>query len=252
MEPSAVPPAPALDAPSRGVDALVAVVAAVHLATMLVLSIPRPHLDADELDRPETRAFVQDTTTALRGLGVPVERSDVADVVATAGPAFMAARSVVATPAATYASWTGAQQGWTMFAHVPDRSAVLVVEARQEGVWQEVFRSRDDVATWRRPFFDHARGRTFVNNFTWHRDRAGYRRLVGWLAPALAVEVPAEAWRVSLQTVTFPPPDVLARTGTLARGDRFWETTLPEGAQLPGDDAAEPDDAEPDDAEALP
>ena len=69
--------------------------------------------------------------------------------------------------------------------------------------------------------------RALFNQFTYKRNKAAWQRVAAWMGPQVFADFPeADAARIFLVPVAFPPPDRLAVTGDVTWGERFWVTRL--------------------------
>ena len=208
-------------------DSLRAVVAAAHLSMVFVVALPRAMVTPEDLEQEEVQAWFSDRSRDLAAMGFPVSTDGLIERAVWWGGGYEAVRKVLVYPASKYALWTGARQSWRMFGDVPRHSAFFFVEARRGDRWEPLYVARSSDAVWRRSFFDQERPRTFLNQFTYRKNRAAWKRFTGWLDDELRAAHPdVRAFRAGWQEVRFPDPASLSQTRTVEIGDRFWVASL--------------------------
>jgi hypothetical protein len=115
-----------------------------------------------------------------------------------------------------------------MFGEVsPDSARFRVERLDPDGTWRPCFVARHPEHDWKRPMFDQERVRTLVNNFAHKRARSSFKRLGRFLYPRLQADFPdALGYRIHMESIDFPHPDELARTGQLIYGKKYWGERL--------------------------
>jgi hypothetical protein len=114
---------------------------------------------------------------------------------------YMRLRKKVTRPFLKYADYTGARQGWTMFAGPRMRTGRYIVDVEENGVFRTVFRTHDSSATWNRGQFEHNRVRKLLAKLTSSPKLPAYGELSRWIAKRVGEDFPkATRCRVTLNT----------------------------------------------------
>lgn len=217
----------------------------VHITLVLMLALPVPAITPDELDKEGVQAWFDRTHAKLLSLGIQVDRQAMVDSAAVWGGRYSVARDIALVPGNAYASWTGAKQSWRMFSNISHGSARFMVERLDDqNEWHPVYVGMDFDHDWQLDFFQQERVRTLVNNYTHKKSYSSYKRLGRFLLVRLKQDFPdSVGFRTVMQEVHFPPPETLAKTGTLEFRKRYWGKRLepkPEPTPPPAAKPAKP------------
>lgn len=191
-----------------------AVLVALHVASLVVLSLPTAGAVHDR-SRWQTANAKDDLRTMaarLRGWGIDTDERRLAQALWDAGSAYLELRGPLAWPFERYAETTGCRQGWQMFASPQRHPAELHVDVELDGRWQVIYRPHDDQAAWNRRQFEHNRFRKLLGRFARGFVRRDYDQTARWVAAKAAAQHPA-ATRVRIRLyryATLPPAEVLA------------------------------------------
>jgi hypothetical protein len=188
---------------------------ALHVLSIVVLSLPRSSIVADERSWNTENAQAEFRRWADRlGTDQQTFRRRLWKVAVEAGRV----RDRIGAPFEVYARLTGTGQGWQMFATPQKVPAELHVDVEVDGEWKALVRPLDPRSNWRLQQRTHNRMRKALGRFarTFHRPR--YEGLAHWFATQAARDFP-EATRVRVglwRYRSLPPEAVLA--GETPRG----------------------------------
>jgi hypothetical protein len=221
------------------------VLIALHLGALTLLGLPEPAVEGNNMDDPDVIAWFDRTHASMRSWGIPIAYETFKDWGMVWGARWLAVRDATLWPIETYARYTGAHQHWAMFGSVPTESAIFFMEGQTATGWEQIHQCRYGERTWRKEFFDQERVRSLLNLFIKKKSRDTYDQFGRWLLPQLKEDFPEyRGFRTGILSVKMPPPDVLAQTGMLESGKRFWVTVL-KPAETPTPVAAPPDASSP-------
>lgn len=200
-----------------------------HIVAISLLGLPEPKVSPTDLKEPEIQAWFDNAHARLNALGVSVSREAVEAWGVDAGRRWLDVKETALAPARQYAMLVGAHQSWRMFGDVPQKSAILFIEAQVDDTWRVIHRTRYTEVAWRPGWFNQERMRALVNQFTRKRNRSDYDRLARYIGPRVAADFPdATKLRMGMQEVRFTVPT----PGESAVGffGRFWVRDLPRTA----------------------
>jgi hypothetical protein len=206
-----------------------AVLVALHLLSVVVLSIPGSNALTNRRgwESENAKAEFRNWATRLQQLGFDVTPEEFESGLWRVNVGIGTWRDRVAWPFQHYARITGARQGWQMFATPQKVPAELHVDAMVDGQWQALVRPRDPESTWRLSQRKHNRVRKQLGRFarTFYPDR--YETIARWFATAAVHDFPdATAVRVRLWRYgSLPPARVLAGEEPEGRyeHERVWQ-----------------------------
>lgn len=185
---------------------LLAAFVAFHVTAMVVASFPAPprSLLAEELT-PANRELLAPWVGAARAVGVPEESAE--PLVRGAIERWTAAIHGVHRVFYPYTHYAGVLQGWTMFGHITQESALPEIEMRRNGVWEPVYVARSSEHAWRRSLFDHDRVRTWLHEAAWKGRSKGWKTFADWAAREVAEDFEGvEEVRVQFVPIHIPDP----------------------------------------------
>lgn len=186
-----------------------AVLVALHVVSVVVLSLPKSSVIANERAWESKNAQAEFRHWAQRlGTEPEVFQARLWSFAQSAGRA----RDQVGKPFQVYADLSGTGQGWQMFATPQKVPAELHLDVEVDGRWKALVRPRDTRSMWRRGQRTQNRFRKVLGRFarTFYRPR--YEGLARWLATEAAVDFP-EVTRVRVRLWryrTLPPQEVRA------------------------------------------
>lgn len=112
-------------------------------------------------------------------------------------------------PVQPYSDYFGVRQRWRMFAAGQRVPARYEIDAKIDGKWEPIYRSRSDELDWRRNLFDNDRMRAYMYKATWPHNRKRYRWLCNWVAREVPKDYPdATKIRVRRWRYKTPPPEL--------------------------------------------
>ncbi len=183
-----------------------------HLASACILSVPASGgmRDISAWRAPHAQRELAVWAERARGLGWDVSNSEFEAWLWDFAHDYLEVRDQIAAPFSLYAHYTGALQGWSMFANPQTEPAWLVVDVRDEGGdFRTVYRERSDSEEWMRRQLDFNRVRKLEGRLGRGAYDDYYRGLVDWLARHAATDFP-EATQLRARVErrhTLPPSD---------------------------------------------
>lgn len=163
-----------------------------HLTAVFVLSIPASGgmRDRSAWQAPHIQRDLEVWTQRANALGWDMSPPEFEAWLWDFAQSYLRVRDQVAAPFARYASYTGAFQGWSMFANPQTEPAWLVVEVREAGAWRVVYRERSDEHDWMSHQLDHNRVRKLQGRLARGAYEDHYLGLAQWLARHAAADFP--------------------------------------------------------------
>ena len=191
-----------------------AVLVALHLVSIVVLSLPSGAALTNRRgwETPNAKAEFKNWSERLRAVGWDLTPEEFEAELWAVDSSFGRWRDRVAAPFAIYARYTGARQGWQMFATPQKVPGEVHLDVFVDGKWRSLVRPRDPRSNWRLAQRTHNRVRKQLGRFgrTFYRNQ--YDGFARWLASLAAADFP-EARRIRVRLWRYhslPPERVLA------------------------------------------
>ena len=168
-----------------------------HILVVSFMALPAPDggMNRKAWADPTVQAEFDAWRQRLGGLGLELSAEELEDQLWTFATAYTDLRDAVLEPLDPYLHHLGTRQSWRMFVAPHRHPAKLVVAVRTDGIWEEVYRSRDPERSWRGAQLDHTRTRSAIFRYAWRHYRSSYSQFADWLARHAAVDFP-EAQRL--------------------------------------------------------
>ncbi len=163
-----------------------------HLLAVCILSVPASGAmrDISAWRAPHAQRELGVWAERARALGWDVSQSEFEAWLWDFTQGYLEVRNRIAAPFALYSHYTGALQGWSMFANPQTEPAWLTVEIRQGDELRTVYRERSSAEDWMRWQLDHNRVRKLQGRLGRGAYDDHYRGLVEWLARRAAIDFP--------------------------------------------------------------
>ncbi len=222
------PPSPAR--PARGPwPQLRAVLVLLHVIAVVLGALPAP---SGGMSRAAWRdPTVQDEFDAWRGklaaLGWSMSPEAFEEGLWTLGSELMAVRSRALRPFKHYYRYAGTTQSWRMFVAPHRYPARLFIDAREDGVWFNIFEEGAPGPDWRQSQLEQDRFRSALFRYSWPNYSRSYGQFSRWVAKEVAIDYPeADAVRLRwFKYKTLSPED--AGRGLEPEGEFIYIKTLP-------------------------
>jgi hypothetical protein len=164
-----------------------------HLMSACILSIPASGAmrDISAWRAPHAQRELGIWAERARELGWDVSQPEFEAWLWDLSHSYLEVRDRIAAPFGLYAQYTGALQGWSMFANPQTEPAWLTIDVRgADPEWRTVYRERSESEAWMRRQLDHNRVRKLEGRFGRGAYDDFYRGLVEWLARRAAADFP--------------------------------------------------------------
>jgi hypothetical protein len=211
---------------------------AFHVAAIVALSLPtsRVLLDRSGWESENTRTELVRWSERLGRLGVETTPAGLEQTVRRLIGRYVGVHAVLTAPFARYARFTGATQGWAMFAAPQKHPAELHIDILEGHTWRPIYRPHSAEHDFWGPRFRHNRMRKQLGRFARTFHTGVYDRLAQFVAREAALAYPgARAIRVRLwRYATLAPEAVRAGqtpVGRYEQARRFNAETLRRGAR---------------------
>jgi hypothetical protein len=193
-----------------------------HLVAVCLLSIPASGgmRDISAWRAPHAHRELGVWTERVRAVGWDVTQPEFEAWLWDLAGTYLEARAHVAWPFDLYARYTGAIQGWSMFANPQTEPGWLLIDVQEDGAWRTVYRERSATEAWMRRQMDHNRLRKLEGRFGRGAYDAHYDGLVRWLARHAATDFP-EATHLRARVERRRTPDPFDDAETDYIGSRF-------------------------------
>ncbi|MCA9532978.1 MAG: hypothetical protein KC593_04840 [Myxococcales bacterium] len=185
-----------------------------HVCGVVAMSLPAPALFTHGMgwDTPNIQAELRRWSETLTRAGVTTTPADIEARVRREAARYASAHAAFTAPFARYTHWSGARQGWIMFAVPQKHPGELHVDVYEAGAWRPVYRPHSaEHDFWGRQLRNH-RLRKQQGSFGRNFDRGTYDGLVRLIARDAARAFPdATVVRVQLyRYATLAPAAVRA------------------------------------------
>jgi hypothetical protein len=164
-----------------------------HLTAVCILSIPASGAmrDISAWRAPHAQRELAVWAERARSLGWDVSQTEFEAWLWDLAHGYLEVRDQIAAPFGLYAQYSGAIQGWSMFANPQTEPAWLTIDVQgADGAYRTVYRERSSTEAWMRRQLDHNRVRKLQGRFGRGAYDDFYRGLVDWLAQRAASEFP--------------------------------------------------------------
>ena len=190
-----------------------------HVLAVVALSMPTPHAvsSRDKWKNPNMQADLEQWSARLSFLGYD-SPEELEEDWWNLAQGYLKVRAAFIRPFLLYSKYSASRQGWRMFANPRIEPAVLHIDALVDDAWQPVYRPHSDDHDFYAQTFTHNRIRKLLGRLGQPHMKGYYTYFVRFLAPRVAMAVPAaEKLRFALYRYrTLPPADV--RAGKKPRG----------------------------------
>lgn len=211
---------------------------AFHALAIVALSFPtsRVLLNQSGWESENTKNELVRWSERLNGLGVATTPEELEQTVRRQVARYLGVHAVITAPFAQYARWTGAIQGWAMFASPQRHPAELHIDILEGSTWRPIYRPHSAEHDFWGPRFRHNRMRKQLGRFARTFHVGTYDRLARFVAREAALAYPqARTIRVQLwRYATLSPEAVRAGqtpTGRYEETRRFNARTLRQGGE---------------------
>ena len=165
-----------------------------HLLAIFLLALPSNYKMADKNHWKKPKQQKEISAWADR-LGV--DKEDFESFLWSVSTRYVAMRKAVIRPFAKYADYTGARQGWAMFASPRMNGGRFDVYVQERGEWRLIYSTGTD-ADWRVHQFTHNRIRKLIGRLTNNPQQGAYNEMSNWMARMVAKDFP-DATRAKVQ-----------------------------------------------------
>lgn len=211
---------------------------AFHVVAVVALSFPtsRVLLDRSGWESENTRSELVRWSGRLGQLGVDTTPAGLEQTVRRLLERYVSVHAVLTAPFAQYARFTGARQGWAMFAAPQKHPAEFHIDILEDSTWRPIYRPHSAEHDFWGARFRHNRVRKQLGRFARTFHVGAYDRLAQFVAREAALAYPhARAIRVQLwRYATLSPEAVRAGQTPAGRYEhtrRFNAATLRRGVQ---------------------
>ncbi|WP_428261221.1 hypothetical protein [Haliangium sp.] len=176
-----------------------------HVVAVIALAFPPPHkvLNRRGWESENARAEVERWRRRLNELGVHITATELKDRAWAVAQRYAAAHRAVLGPFERYARWSGAMQGWAMFANPQKHPGELHVDVMVDGAWQPVYRPHSEQYDFWAESLEHNRLRKQLGRFARTFYPHSYNGLARFLAVRAARAYPA-ATQVMVRLYRYP------------------------------------------------
>ena len=217
-----------------------ALLVALHLLAVVLLSLPQPHrvLDQRGWRSENARHDLEQWSARLSQLGFDYTPQTLARDLWDLSVAYVEVYKHLAEPFLIYARTLHLYQGWTMFATPQKHPAEFHVDIRQRGEWTPIYRPHSALYDFAGPTFRHNRLRKQFGRFARALHFGSYEGIAYYTARRAALAFPqADSIRVRLYRYQTLEPEAV-RAGKIPEG-RYDEQRLFDAAKLRAAAAAE-------------
>ncbi|RLB53950.1 MAG: hypothetical protein DRJ42_10480 [Deltaproteobacteria bacterium] len=197
-----------------------------HFAAVLLLSVPASSAmrDISAWRAPHAQRDLAAWAARANALGIDVTQPEFERALWDFAGSYLETRAIVIRPFALYAHYSGALQGWSMFASPQTEPVWLTIDVTDGEAYRTVYRERSAEHAWMRRELDHNRVRKLEGRLGRGAYDDHYRGLVEWLAVRAARDFPdAVRLRARVERRRTPEPFDDAETDYL---DARWEREL--------------------------
>lgn len=193
-----------------------AVLVLLHLVGILLLALPySPKLGSkSHWAHPRQQAELERWSERL---GVEHERFE--EFLWDVSQAYIGVRKRLIRPFYRLADYTGARQGWSMFAHPRVMTGRLDVYILLDEEWHRIRTPHSSDEDWMRWQFDHNRVRKLLGRLATRPHQPAYNEMTTWIARRVAEDFP-EVTRAKVSLITWKSLEPSA----LRAGDKVVET----------------------------
>jgi hypothetical protein len=207
-----------------------AVLVILHVLAVITLALPGGGIrNRARWQAANVKSDFAGWARALRSIGVDTTPERLADRTYGVAEGYVEARSVFAAPFTHYPTFSGARQGWAMFASPQRHPVELHVDVLEGGQWVPIFRSRSRRHDWMWTELDQHRMRKLVGRFAREERKDVFFRLADHLAQRALRDHPA-ATRARVRMFrydTLPPERVAAGERPVGRYTESREVARP-------------------------
>lgn len=193
-----------------------------HVVAVVALSLPTPYAVSSrrQWQTANMQNDLEQWSKRLRFLGYESKQA-LEDDLWDLAQGYLSARKTFIAPFESYAEYTGARQGWRMFANPRIEIAELHIDIHDGEAWQPVYRPFSDRYDFWADKFRHNRFRKLLGRISLPDMKGHYKQLARFLAGAVARAYP-EATSVRVRLYRYPsrpPADVRAGKEPAGRYD---------------------------------
>ena len=176
-----------------------ALLIALHLLAVFLLALPASNRLSDQRywHEPAQQAGLRSWAGRL---GMPKE--ELQTFLWDLSQSYVKTRRRLVWPFLIYADYSGARQGWTMFANPRRTTGRFDIEIETEGQWHAVYNRRSDALDWKQWQFEHNRVRKLIGRLINRPHQPAYNEFSRWIARSLAAEFP-RATRARIRLITW-------------------------------------------------
>ncbi|MBW2464595.1 MAG: hypothetical protein JRH11_23310 [Deltaproteobacteria bacterium] len=197
-----------------------------HFAAVLLLSVPASSAmrDISAWRAPHAQRDLAAWTVRANAVGIDMTQPEFERALWDFAGAYLEARALVIRPFERYAHYSGAIQGWSMFASPQTEPVWLTIDVLEGEQYRTVYRERSSEHAWMRRVLDHNRVRKLEGRLGRGAYDDHYRGLIEWLAVRAARDFPGAArLRARVERRRTPAPFDDAEVDYL---DARWEREL--------------------------
>lgn len=149
--------------------------------------------DINAWQAPHTQRDLAAWAARANAVGIDLTQPEFERALWDLAGTYLELRAAVVTPFELYARYSGALQGWSMFASPQTEPVWLTLEVGDEAGYRTVYRERSADRAWMRRQLDHNRVRKLEGRLGRGAYDDQYHGLVRWLAVRAARDFPEAA-----------------------------------------------------------